>query len=132
MPHSARRFISGSWPSENLSACGGFGDEGATRATRSWMPRSSSARTGGDRWSNWQPIDAPLLLSTIGTPPVRRSKRRNDVEDWVAARWDAVAGHWSRQDTATARRWVAAKYPWMSARNVQRAVNQATYYAWHG
>jgi len=55
---------------------------------------------------------------------------RNDVDDWVAARWDAVAGHWSRQDTATARRWVAAQYPWMSARNVQRAVNQATHYAW--
>lgn len=57
---------------------------------------------------------------------------RNEVEDWVAARWDAVAGHWSPQETAAARRWVEARYPWMSLRNVQHAVNQATYYAWHG
>ena len=57
---------------------------------------------------------------------------RDEVEDWVAARWEAVAGQWSRQDTTTARRWVAKRYPWMSARNIDHAVNQATYYAWHG
>ena len=57
---------------------------------------------------------------------------RDEVEGWVTARWDAVAGHWSPQDTAIARRWVAERYPWMSDRNVEHAVNQATYYAWHG
>ena len=56
---------------------------------------------------------------------------RNEVEDWVAAHWDAVASDWSRQDTATARRWIAERFPWMSARNIHQAVNQATYYAWH-
>jgi hypothetical protein len=57
---------------------------------------------------------------------------RNDVEEWVAARWDAVVGHWSRQVTEMARQWVAERFPWMSPGNVQRVVNQATYYAWHG
>lgn len=57
---------------------------------------------------------------------------RDEVEEWVASRFKAVAGRWSGRDNAEARRWVSQRLPWMNGRNVQHTVNQSVYYAWHG
>lgn len=57
---------------------------------------------------------------------------RNSIEDWVLSRWDAAHGRWTRADAAAAEAHIRATYPWMDQRNVARAINQSTYYAWHG
>lgn len=57
---------------------------------------------------------------------------RTAIELWVMARWEAVGGHWTPSDSMAAKEHVRAAYPWMDERNVGHAVNQATYYAWHG
>ncbi|GAA2027822.1 hypothetical protein GCM10009740_16870 [Terrabacter terrae] len=35
-------------------------------------------------------------------------------------------------DAAAAAAHIRATYPWMDGRNVTHAINQSTYYAWHG
>lgn len=55
---------------------------------------------------------------------------RDEIEEWIARRRKAVGSSWSGRDNAEAGRWVARRFPWMSARNVHRAVNQSVYYAW--
>lgn len=57
---------------------------------------------------------------------------RGWIEQWVLGRWQAVHGDWSRADTKAAEVHIRAAYPWMDERNVSHAINQATYYAWHG
>ena len=57
---------------------------------------------------------------------------RAAVEQWVWDRWETVGGDWSSSDTEAARGFVRAAYPWMDKRNISHAVNQGTYYAWHG
>lgn len=103
-------------------------------------PRNVIMNAALEFGSNWR---RPIVeLASERCPSLADSDRtaisaeveaaRTEVENWVSARWHAVAGNWSREDSVTARRWVAKRYPWMSDRNIQRAVNQATYYAWHG
>jgi len=57
---------------------------------------------------------------------------RAAIEQWIWDRWKAVRGNWSESDTAAAREFVRATYPWMDDRNISHAVNQSTYYAWRG
>ena len=57
---------------------------------------------------------------------------RAAIEQWIWDRWETVGGDWSRPDTEAAREFVRAAYPWMNKRNISHAVNQGTYYAWHG
>lgn len=57
---------------------------------------------------------------------------RSSIEKWVLNRWDAAHGKWSHDDAAAAAAHIRSTYPWMDERNVARAINQSTYYAWHG
>lgn len=78
-----------------------------------------------DRLPELSQADRDLLAQQI-------EQARNSIEDWIQSRWDSVRGDWSKADARAARAFIRANYPWMDERNVAHAINQGTYYAWHG
>lgn len=57
---------------------------------------------------------------------------RREIEEWILNRWLAVDGQWSRAHSDDARAFITETFPWIDDRNTKRAINQGTYYAWHG
>jgi hypothetical protein len=110
-----------------------------------WHKRSRDARNilfeaSLEFGANWRRNIAELAAERLPRlSDVRRAAlareieaTRTAIEYWVLDRWETVGGAWSSADAEAAREFIATTYPWMDSDNSSRALNQATYYAWHG
>ena len=57
---------------------------------------------------------------------------RRDIELHIEEEYARYGDDWPDDAKTAVHDWITERYPWMDEHNVQHAISQGVYFAWHG